>query len=738
MTARNFDFGPYAQILKALIPRARVASLYAADGEFMASSDGTEPSDLRSFVDQLLEQATQPAYLDQTGRLEVLEDTPLYLFLLRDEVGSVLGVVGLVCKPSATPGEFTPFANVERPALPVLSLLRRDLEQRHVIETGRFNINESVDLQWLVEATQIQAPAGVRGDPLGSLLEALANRIQCDYSLLYSPGRGLERLHSRTTEALVKTELLHGIARKHLFRMAETQQQTLIINKIRETAGEIVPFRILCVPLKRRGSIIGIVVAFNHSSRRPFETRDARMLERLCPRFGELIEVRYDEATGLLSRQAFEEESSLLLGRSRDLPRCVVYGDLDRLHAVNDLFGFASGDEVLRRVARLWQTERLPEHSLVSRVAGDRFVALLENCTLNQGRVWAEQLCSAIEHVEPPSGCVGIRITASLGVVALQPGTTLEHALAAAETACKAAKDRGRNRVELFADTDLSLMQRHEDLRVFRDLVEALDQSRFQLFAQPIVPLWDPTRARRFEILVRLLDENDEPVAPEKFFSAATRYQLMPKLDRWVVEQTLACLAPHRQWLESTGFMFAVNLSGQSLGQEDFADFVRTAVKGSGLPPALVGFEITESAAISHLDAAKRFIERLSDLGCSFSLDDFGTGLSSLAYLKDLAVSTLKIDGAFIRELLTDPRSESMVRAVLEIARQLGLETVAEYVETPQASAHLAKLGVTYGQGYVYARPQPLADMLAELSKVPATAAAGAAVRIAAGPVTRH
>ena len=248
---------------------------------------------------------------------------------------------------------------------------------------------------------------------------------------------------------------------------------------------------------------------------------------------------------------------------------------------------------------------------------------------------------------------------------------------------------------------------------MFRDLVDALDSDRFTLFAQPLRALANPTLPTHYEILVRMLDSTGGIIAPEKFFSAATRYQLLSRLDQWVVTRTLAELRPVAAELRARGAMFWINLSGQSLAQAEFADFARSAVRDAGLPAGSIGFEITENAAIGNLEPAQRFMSRLRELGCSFALDDFGTGLSSLKYLKDLKVSMLKIDGSFIRDLLRDPRSDSLVRAVLRVAGELHLETTAECIETPEVAHHLSAIGVTYGQGFELGRPAPLKDVLA-------------------------
>jgi len=715
----QFDFGPFAQILRTLLPRARGIYLYAPDADLTWSSDGAEYFDLRPVVLQLLEESRQPARLAQTGCLCMLDEAPAYCFLLRDELGAVLGVVAVLCRAAAHGTEVPPFEAVERILASLLALTRRELtQQRGKHDTGALALADSKELQWLLDVTHIEPPPASGADALQTLLDAFAERCECDVALLHVPARRLERTNTRYPIAPHDLELLVTLAGRHLQRVAETQQRTLIVNKVREAGvGGLVPFRILCVPLLRRGAVIGIAVAFNRATSRPFDSRDGRMLERLGPRLLEIIDVRFDEATGLLTRHAFEEQAALLLTRDPKHPRCIVYADVDQLHGVNELFGFAAGDEVLRSIADAWRAQPLPNGSVAARVAGDRFVTLLNGCSLAEAQRWAEAARAAIAALAPPARCAGLKLSASFGVVVLEPGVTLEHARAAAETAAKTAKDRGRNRVETFAAADASVVQRHEELRTYRDLASAFEQDRFQLYAQPLVPLWDPSRQERYEILVRLLDDKGQPVAPERFFAAAARFQLLAQLDRWVLGETLARLAACGGWLESTGTTFWLNVSAQSLAQPDFVDHVRRSLDLAHVPPPLLNFEISESAAIGRLDQVEQFIARTAEFGCRASLDDFGTGGTSLAYLQRLHVTTLKIDGVFVRDLLTNPRSESMVRAILHIARQMELETVAECVETREVAMHLATLGVTYGQGFAFAPPRPLAELLDELAR---------------------
>jgi Amt family ammonium transporter len=315
-------------------------------------------------------------------------------------------------------------------------------------------------------------------------------------------------------------------------------------------------------------------------------------------------------------------------------------------------------------------------------------------------------------------------VSISVGVAELpQTKNALAHGMANAELACKAAKDRGRDRVEMFQDGDLSIMRRHTDVVVVQRLHEALEDDRFVLYAQPILPLSPNRGAPRFELLLRMVSETGEILPPEKFLSAAERYQMLPAIDRWVVKNALAALTRLGETLRDRGMSFSINITGASIASEEFLEYLEAAIKASGIPPQVLCFELTETSAVTNLARADRLMQRLRVLGCGLALDDFGTGLSSLAYLRSLPISVLKIDGSFVRDSGTNQRTESMVRAIAQLAHTMGMETVAEYVETDELRMRMASLGVDFGQGYAIGRPTPLLEVLDDLALYEAMAA---------------
>jgi diguanylate cyclase (GGDEF)-like protein len=426
----------------------------------------------------------------------------------------------------------------------------------------------------------------------------------------------------------------------------------------------------------------------------------------------------YDALTGLYTRPAFEHRvRAVVAGAESASGWCSLYINVDQLHVINDNFGMLAGDGVLGQLGELLRT-RLPPGALAARISGDRFSVLLPG-HLDDAERFGEALREGAEQLGNMHDNSRLHISISVGVAALDPSVgELIHSLATAETACKAAKDRGRNRVEVYRSNDVSLVRRFTDINIAGELHDAISAGRLRLDAQLIVPFGrGPNLKVHYELLVRVLDEDGTAAGPDSFMSAATRYQLMPRIDRWVIETAVERVKAHAHLFAGLPLAFAINFSGQSLNDEEFEDFIIKRIAASGLSPELFCFELTENATVASIARASALMGKLRALGCGIALDDFGTGFSSLAYLRQLPVTMLKIDGSFVRDVVRDARAESMVRAIAQLARAMSLTTVAEYVETEEIRARIATLGVDYGQGFAISKPLPLEDLLAGMVK---------------------
>ncbi len=423
----------------------------------------------------------------------------------------------------------------------------------------------------------------------------------------------------------------------------------------------------------------------------------------------------HDDLTGLVNRREFERRLAQVVesARGADVHHALCYVDLDQFKVVNDTCGHAAGDELLRQLGRTLKGQVRGRDTL-ARLGGDEFALLLEHCSLSQASAVADGLRGAIERYEFTWEGKRFHLGASIGLVPIdgRQGDETE-ALRAADSACYLAKDRGRNRVHVYAAGDAEIAQREGELDWVSRINRALAEDRFELYAQPIVASGPGPRqrARRFELLLRMVDDNESLSAPGAFLPAAERYGLATLVDRWVVTCALDTLRANAG-APGAGVSFSINLSGRSLGDREFHDFLVGQLEAHPDIARRLCFEVTETATIADLAGAKAFMEVIHTHGSRFALDDFGTGLSSYAYLRDLPVDYLKIDGAFVRDIEHDAVSLSVVRSINDIGHVLGKQTIAEYVSGPSHAQLLTDMGVDYLQGFGIGRPVPLAEVL--------------------------
>jgi diguanylate cyclase (GGDEF)-like protein len=420
----------------------------------------------------------------------------------------------------------------------------------------------------------------------------------------------------------------------------------------------------------------------------------------------------HDELTGLYNRREFERQLRIAADSARldERGHALCYLDMDQFKVINDTCGHVAGDELLRQFTALLQ-KQVRDTDVIARLGGDEFGILLNHCSVENASRLANALVGKVRefrfHWQDRRFDVGV----SIGLVAItENNKDVSEILSAADVACYAAKDAGRNRIHVHSEDDNVLRQRHGEMQWVSRLGKALEENRFLLYCQPVVGVAGGQRTvEHYEILLRLQDEAGKIVPPGAFIPAAERYNLMPQIDRWVIRETLALLA--NQPPGAAPIVVAINVSGQSLGEKDFLAFVIEAIDNSGVPPQQVCFEITETAAIASFDGAIRFITILRGMGCVFALDDFGSGLSSFNYLKNLRVDYLKLDGYFVKEMLNNPIDHALVEATNQIGHAMGIKTIAEFVENQDILDALRKIGVDYAQGYGIARPCPVEDI---------------------------
>jgi diguanylate cyclase (GGDEF)-like protein/PAS domain S-box-containing protein len=418
----------------------------------------------------------------------------------------------------------------------------------------------------------------------------------------------------------------------------------------------------------------------------------------------------HDPLTGLLNRREFEQRvrATVEHREAEEGQHAVLYLDLDQFKVVNDTSGHAAGDELLRQVGTLLRP-RLREGDVLARLGGDEFGVLLPHCPPAPALRIAEALRKAIVDFRFAWKNRSFTIGVSIGLVNLAEGPhTLATVLSAADAACYLAKDKGRNRVQVYRPEDSEVTLRRGEMEWVNRLHRALAEDRLCLYAQPMRAMHATgNEASHQELLVRLIDESDELIAPIAFIPAAERYHLMPSIDRWVIRTAFRLLADRRAAGDESALAgtYAINLSGASIGDDQFLDYVRESFARFRIPHRSICFEITETTAVTSLSKAAEFIGAMREPGCRFALDDFGVGVSSFTYLKQLPVDYIKIDGSFVRNMLHDPVDAAMVEAIHRIGRVMGKQTIAESVETAATLEALRSVGVDFAQGNAIAPP---------------------------------
>ncbi len=634
--------------------------------------------------------------------------------------GALLGVFcvcqTLPCPPTQPQRHAEDVAHLVKP---LLDCIHRELAAAVPVASKVQALTErTAELEWLFTVTGNLKGASDEQRVLQELLAASTLRLKSAFGVLSIPSKRLCIEHEREPQKAAPLKIAWLKTQQNLISWAQRQNRPLVSNGAGRNSATIPPCKILSVPIMRdAGRSLGVMAFFNPPDAADFASRHVFLARHLGRQTASFVDAQFDLMTGLYTRGGIEQMCGGADAAADAPDRSIIYIDVDHMHVVNELHGFELGNELIVRIAELLGPPILPAEAHAARISGDRFAVVVPDSLSRSAAQIAEQLQAAATQlvIGPAKNIVDVSVSCGVAALVTMP-QGFARAMAAAELACKSAKKHGRNRVEVYACADASMMRRHDDAVAVGDLRAALKSDRLLLYAQRITPLQNPSLPGGYELLLRLRREDGEISAPGPLIAAAHRYQLLPTVDRWVIGRAMQMLAPYRGMLKSRGISISINVAGQSLGDQTFAHTVKEQLAAANLPADCITFEITEQAAVTNFAGANELMRQLKSMGCRFALDDFGTGANSLTVLKNLQIARVKIDGSFVRDILTDRNSLATVKAVIELARGLSMDTVAEYVENDEIAKEVRRLGVDYAQGYAFGRPEPLDKLLESLT----------------------
>jgi diguanylate cyclase (GGDEF)-like protein len=543
--------------------------------------------------------------------------------------------------------------------------------------------------------------------------------LNVDIIFLYIDGKNIAMHKYKNDNPLFESDKLFHYLQNAVYPVLEKDQESIVINHVDDARtydfAEATPYKHVVSPVVNAESqVIGLLAIASQNFSVDFSNSDRNLLDVMAKKASKIAQSHFDPLTGLENSNSFELILKDLLKQSwgTDVHHAIANIDIDRMAVINDISGRDAGDLLIKKVGHKLAS-MVRSRDVVARIGSDKFGVLLENCDLTTAQTVMKKIAHAVSTIELEWEGESHEVSVSIGIAPITAqAQSVTSLLNASETARNVSKERGRNTIHVLDMDDSNLLQRKEQIRWVSQIQSALRDDRFLLYAQLIEPLVKKAGKPHYEILLRLQDDDGSVIAPGKFLPAAENFYLMSSIDYWVIDRTFSELAQFGQGSEKLCGV-SINLSGQSLGDPTgLAAYIENKLEHYQLDSRDICFEITESTAIANIDDARVFIDQLSARGFQFSLDDFGTGLSSFAYLKNLQVNYLKIDGSFVTDIVQDPVCASMVAAINQVGHAMQLKTVAEFVENDAIRRKLVEIGVDFGQGYSLGMPQPIQDIL--------------------------
>ena len=706
-------------LLASLVPRAHGFCFYNRARQCVWNSAGSDDFEVDNFVAELPERSiTGLEGSDDVFKRTLPSSRTVLLLPVYGVAQEIIGIlVSVFSKNVGQSSSFNP-SLLKTILEPAVNLIGENLRIERSLEKAEGRTQEvERELRYVYDVDERIHGASRSHAGLAQLVGQSGQFLGINYNVLLIPSKRIRISATHATWKNVNRKVLDRYLVDVLMPKLEGSREPRVfeIPALKGSTKESDQgYQALLTPVSdQHGNLEGVFAQLGRVDKREFSKSDRRFMSHVVRKAEYVIQQSFDAMTGLMNRAGFEAQllESWKSMTTSDMHQ-LVYFDLDNLQLVNDNFSRKAGDEVIIRFSRLLE-EGLPHSAVLARLAGDEFCILLTDTDSEAAQQFANDIREKRAALRYLQGDKSLQVTMSVGIAEFSHGNGADgSALTTARMACESAKDHGRDRVEVFDAGNQSIIRRYDDMQLVSEIQQALDAGSFELRAQPIVSLSARAGSPRFEILLRMTDSDGNAVPTDALFSAAERYHMMPRIDRWVVSSTINALTEHKDAIDSSSAVFCVNLSGQSLGDDDIFSFIEEELQHSGVAPESLCFEITESAAVSNLAKAQTVIDSLKKHGCTIALDDFGAGLSSFAYLKNFNVDTLKIDGGFIRDITDNRISESMVAAITQVAQVMGLQTVAEYVESDMTRQLVTKLGVDFAQGHLIGRPIPLQEVL--------------------------
>jgi len=712
----NVHFGEYFALLKIIYPAINGLVIFDCDAKLIwQGSDGPlDPEQIQSLLPKFIRDDGDSRFQNllngSTGELVKLknqQDQPKLVICLCSEAQDKAELKSLAGEETFTQLSEILLADYDQ------SIELAGKEDELMLMTDELT-RRYEELNLIYKSEEQASDVSHGRELLRQLVLNTARFLSVDIIYLYIAGQNVSMRKFRNDNPIFHADALFKSLRTSIHSLLQNDAQSIVVNHTEERQKlgiEMdVPFKFVASPVvDDEGKTIGLLAtASQEFAIDDFSNSDRNLLDVMAKKVSKIVQSHFDPLTGLENSHSFELILKDLLRNltGREARHAIANIDVDRMAVVNDISGRDAGDHIIKVVsAKL--SDLVRSQDMVARLGSDKFGVLMRNCDMATAEVIMKKASHAISSLDIEWEGNRHEVSVSIGIAPVNPQMqSVTSLLDAAETARDVSKQRGRNNIHVLEMEDSNLLQRKEQIRWVARIQEGLRDNRFRLYAQLIEPMHSLTSRLHYEILLRLQEADGTIIDPGAFIPAAESFYLMANVDLWVINQAFLELAEMYRRPFSRRFQVSINLSGQSLSDPfNLGSYIENKLEEYELDGTDICFEITESAAIANLDEAAAFIEHIRELGCKFSLDDFGTGLSSFTYLKSLNVDYLKIDGSFVRDIVGDPVSESMVAAINQVGQAMQLETVAEYVENDEIKQMLNIIGVNYGQGYSIGRP---------------------------------